>query len=84
MGIPSEEEGDAETPKRLIIVGLSCIQWHPLDRPSMKTVVQMLESEGGKLTVPPNPFSSSVPTTSKSSEQKRDLQRELEIISEIE
>ncbi|KAK9939099.1 hypothetical protein M0R45_015808 [Rubus argutus] len=42
----------------LAIVGLWCIQWHPMDRPSMKTVVQMLEREGDNLTMPPNPFAS--------------------------
>ncbi|RVW22876.1 Leaf rust 10 disease-resistance locus receptor-like protein kinase-like 1.1-like 2.2 [Vitis vinifera] len=43
-----EEEGDVEIAKKLAIVGLSCIQWCPVDRPSMKIVVQMLEGEGDK------------------------------------
>ncbi|BBH05305.1 hypothetical protein Prudu_016657 [Prunus dulcis] len=32
--------------------------WHPIDRPSMKVVVQMLEREGENLAMPPNPFAS--------------------------
>ncbi|KAK7848854.1 putative ring-h2 finger protein atl21a [Quercus suber] len=40
----------------------SSATWHPVDRPSMKVVVQMLEGEGDKLTMPPNPFASTGPT----------------------
>jgi serine/threonine protein kinase len=53
-----EDNGDAEIAKKLSIVGLWCIQWHPIDRPSIKNVVQMLEGEGDKLNMPPNPFAS--------------------------
>ncbi|KAG6737033.1 hypothetical protein POTOM_059998 [Populus tomentosa] len=56
-----EEEGDAKIAKKLAIVGLWCIQWNPVDRPSMKIVVQMLEGEGDNLTKPPNPLHSSAP-----------------------
>ncbi|KAG7981306.1 hypothetical protein I3843_05G226200 [Carya illinoinensis] len=38
-----EDDGDMKIAKKLAIVGLRCIQWHPMDRPSMKLVVQMLE-----------------------------------------
>ncbi|KAL6320813.1 hypothetical protein AAG906_008813 [Vitis piasezkii] len=62
LHIRIEEEGDVEIAKKLAIVGLSCIRWCPVDRPSMKIVVQMLEGEGDKLTMPPNPFASTVPT----------------------
>ena len=79
-----EEEGDAQIAKKLAIVGLSCIQWHPIDRPSMKIVVQMLEGEGNKLTMPPNPFASTIPTKTNLSKPKRVFQQELEIISEVE
>ncbi|KAL3652434.1 hypothetical protein CASFOL_002115 [Castilleja foliolosa] len=50
--------------KRLIIVGLWCIQWYPADRPSTKVVIQMLEDENMPF-MPPNPFaaSSSVEST---------------------
>ncbi|PRQ32581.1 putative glycerophosphodiester phosphodiesterase, protein kinase RLK-Pelle-LRK10L-2 family [Rosa chinensis] len=50
------DEGNVEIAKKLAVVGLWCIQWYPIDRPSMKTVVQMLKREGDNLTMPPNPF----------------------------
>eukprot|EP00257_Ricinus_communis_P002403 XP_002513563.2 rust resistance kinase Lr10 [Ricinus communis] len=62
LRIRLKEEGDAEIVKKLTIVGLWCIQWHPIDRPSMKSVVQMLEEDVNKLTMPPNPFASRGPT----------------------
>ncbi|PRQ32534.1 putative glycerophosphodiester phosphodiesterase, protein kinase RLK-Pelle-LRK10L-2 family [Rosa chinensis] len=52
------DEGNVEIAKKLAVVGLWCIQWYPIDRPSMKIVVQMLEREGDNLTMPPNPFTS--------------------------
>ncbi|PRQ32544.1 putative glycerophosphodiester phosphodiesterase, protein kinase RLK-Pelle-LRK10L-2 family [Rosa chinensis] len=51
-------EGNIKIAKKLAVVGLWCIQWYPMDRPSVKTVVQMLEREGDNLTMPPNPFAS--------------------------
>ncbi|PRQ56234.1 putative glycerophosphodiester phosphodiesterase, protein kinase RLK-Pelle-LRK10L-2 family [Rosa chinensis] len=60
------EEGDTKIAKRLAIVGLWCIQWHPADRPSMQRVVQMLE-EGGNLTMPQNPFASQGPAGTNTS-----------------
>ncbi|WKA07608.1 hypothetical protein VitviT2T_025409 [Vitis vinifera] len=79
-----EEEIDAKIAKKLAIVGLSCIQWYPVDRPSMKIVVQMLEGEGDKLTMPPNPFASTVPTKTNLSKPRRAFQQELAIILELE
>ncbi|CAL9006151.1 unnamed protein product, partial [Prunus brigantina] len=58
LRIHIEDEGDAKIAKKLAIVGLWCVQWHPIDRPPMKVVVQMLEREGDNLTIPPNPFCS--------------------------
>ncbi|XP_050221752.1 rust resistance kinase Lr10-like [Mercurialis annua] len=58
-----EEEGDVEIARKLTIVGLRCIQWNPNDRPPMKSVIQMLEGDLEKLSVPPNPFASRDPTT---------------------
>lgn len=80
--IQIEDEGDNKIVKKLAIVGLWCIQWHPVDRPSMKTVVQMLEGEGYKLTVPPSPFdpTSSIRTNSIIPARPRNL--ELEVIHE--
>nr|XP_028950172.1 rust resistance kinase Lr10-like isoform X2 [Malus domestica] len=72
------EEGDGKIPKKLAIIGLWCIQWHPSDRPSMKIAVQMLEGGGESLSMPPNPFVPTGPTT-------RNARRlELEAITELE
>ncbi|XP_059445466.1 rust resistance kinase Lr10-like [Corylus avellana] len=71
-----EDDGDAEIAKKLAIIGLWCIQWHPADRPSMKVVIQMLEG-GHELTMPPNPFASTNPTRLK-------LNQELDVILEQE
>ncbi|KAB2627104.1 receptor-like protein kinase [Pyrus ussuriensis x Pyrus communis] len=72
------EEGDGKIPKKLAIIGLRCIQWHPSDRPSMKTAVQMLQGGGESLSMPPNPF---VPTGPTSRNARR---LELEAIAELE
>jgi hypothetical protein len=79
-----EEEGDAKIAKKLAIVGLWCIQWNPVDRPSMKIVVQMLEGEGDNLTKPPNPLRSSAPKRKTASIAGRRLHQELAAISETE
>jgi serine/threonine protein kinase len=53
------DEGEVKIAKKLAIVGLWCIQWLPMNRPSIKNVVQMLETgEDIQLIVPPNPFRS--------------------------
>eukprot|EP00261_Vitis_vinifera_P040430 XP_019081673.1 PREDICTED: rust resistance kinase Lr10 isoform X2 [Vitis vinifera] len=75
------ENRDATIAKKLAIVGLWCIQWYPVDRPSMKLVVQMLEGEDN-LTMPPNPFASTSPTNTKTSQSRTPLQKELAVISE--
>ena len=79
-----EQEGDAKITKKLAIVGLWCIQWYQVDRPSMKLVVQKLEEEEEKLTIPPNPFSSINPKRTTIGGSKRSFQQELSIIQEIE
>ena len=59
MGLEIEVVGDDEIAKKLAIVALWCIQWNPTDRPSMTTVVQMLEGDIHGLKIPPKPFVSS-------------------------
>ncbi|XP_072950783.1 rust resistance kinase Lr10-like isoform X2 [Typha angustifolia] len=49
-------EEDASIARKLTIVALWCIQWYPVDRPSMKIVVQMLEGSMESLEMAPNPF----------------------------
>ncbi|CAH9141873.1 unnamed protein product [Cuscuta epithymum] len=51
-----EEENDVKIAKKLAIVGLWCSQWNPVDRPSMRSALEMLEGEGDDLSTPPNPF----------------------------
>ncbi|KAL2528468.1 Protein kinase superfamily protein [Forsythia ovata] len=55
--IETEKDEDTKIVKKITIVGLWCIQWYPAERPSMKTVIQMLEGENMPV-MPPNPFAS--------------------------
>ncbi|RYR11861.1 hypothetical protein Ahy_B04g069377 [Arachis hypogaea] len=50
------DEHDIKIARKIAIVGLWCIKWDPSNRPSAKTLVKMLESDGDKLTVPSNPL----------------------------
>ncbi|KAJ7965364.1 Receptor-like protein kinase [Quillaja saponaria] len=85
LRIHIDEEKDTDIAKKLAIVGLWCIQWYPIDRPSMKSVVQMLEGDGDKLSLPPNPFLASTgPARSKGSTPQIRMNQELEIIPELE
>ena len=79
-----EDNGDAKIAKKLAIVGLWCIQWQPVDRPSMKVGVQMLEGDGDNLTMPPNPFTSTSTTRINASTLARHLNLDLEVIPELE
>ncbi|CAN1253386.1 Rust resistance kinase Lr10 [Linum perenne] len=81
--VEEEEEEDGKIAKKLAVVGLWCIQWNPVDRPSMKLAVQMLEGEGDDLTAPPNPVSSSSGGASRMAKSMMQLQ-ELEIVPETE
>ncbi|KAF5749364.1 hypothetical protein HS088_TW04G01332 [Tripterygium wilfordii] len=54
--IQIDEDVDATIARKLMMVGLWCVQWHPTNCPSMRVVVQMLEGEDENLTLPPNPF----------------------------
>ncbi|XP_010942306.1 rust resistance kinase Lr10 [Elaeis guineensis] len=61
LGLHIIEEKDASIARKLTIVALWCIQWYPVDRPSMTSVVQMLEGSMENLVMPPNPFTSAGP-----------------------
>ncbi|BAT72766.1 hypothetical protein VIGAN_01020300 [Vigna angularis var. angularis] len=52
-GMTPEEN---EICKKMIIVGLWCIQTIPSDRPAMSRVVEMLEGSTDQLQIPPEPF----------------------------
>ncbi|KAJ7969145.1 Receptor-like kinase [Quillaja saponaria] len=47
---------DNEIAKKMVLVGLWCIQTTPSDRPSISRVIGMLEANMESLQVPPNPF----------------------------
>ncbi|KAL4633174.1 hypothetical protein ACB092_04G103100 [Castanea dentata] len=47
--------------RKMILVGLWCIQTNPSDRPSMSKVIEMLEGNIEALQIPPKPFLSSPP-----------------------
>ncbi|KAJ1398319.1 Wall-associated receptor kinase, galacturonan-binding domain [Sesbania bispinosa] len=52
-------ESDRERMRKMVIVSLWCIQTNQSDRPTMRTVVEMLEGRIENLTMPPKPFLSS-------------------------
>ncbi|KOM40689.1 hypothetical protein LR48_Vigan04g088700 [Vigna angularis] len=61
-----EDEDDFKIAKKLAIIGLWCIQWQPGNRPSIKSVIHMLETqEENQIAMPPNPFHSATSTTGK-------------------
>ncbi|KAA8517925.1 hypothetical protein F0562_015387 [Nyssa sinensis] len=84
LGIQIDEEDDTKIAKKLTVVGLWCIQWYPIDRPSMNIVVQMLEGNGETLSMPPNPFASTNPVKTNATKHGKGLNIELEVISELE
>ncbi|XP_059650612.1 PR5-like receptor kinase, partial [Cornus florida] len=60
-GIMNEEQN--EKARKMIIVGLWCIQTDPSNRPSINKVIEMLEGSLESLQIPPKPFLSSPPRT---------------------
>ncbi|XP_019189046.1 PREDICTED: rust resistance kinase Lr10-like [Ipomoea nil] len=79
-----ENEGDdCKIARKLTIVGLWCIQWYPVDRPSIKVVIQMIEAEEPP-SMPPNPFGSTHPSCARASKPGKMFTSGLEIITESE
>ncbi|CAL5419208.1 unnamed protein product [Camellia sinensis] len=58
-GIMNDEAN--ESTRKMIIVGLWCIQTDPSHRPSMSRVIEMLEGSLESLQIPPKPYLSSPP-----------------------
>ncbi|XP_062076371.1 rust resistance kinase Lr10-like isoform X2 [Humulus lupulus] len=81
LRIQIENEEDNKIAKKLAIVGLWCIQWHSMGRPTMKVVVQMLEGEEA-LHMPPNPFVSTGQSNTHTTIPSRIMTPELETIVE--
>ncbi|KAJ1263948.1 hypothetical protein BS78_09G226000 [Paspalum vaginatum] len=50
---PSDTVVHSDLVRKLIVIGLWCIQLQPMNRPSMTRVVEMLESRGNDLHIPP-------------------------------
>ncbi|KAB2629919.1 receptor-like protein kinase [Pyrus ussuriensis x Pyrus communis] len=67
LDLKLDTDEDAQIAKKLVVVALWCIQWYPVNRPSMKAVVRMLEGGLENLMMPPNPFAS----TSTQTDQPR-------------
>ncbi|XP_054820953.1 rust resistance kinase Lr10-like isoform X2 [Prosopis cineraria] len=84
INIHMEDVNDHIIARKLAIVGLWCIQWQPISRPSMKTVIQMLEREGDELKVPPIHFDSTNSINANMNIPARHLSLELEVIHELE
>ncbi|KAM7481204.1 hypothetical protein LguiB_005787 [Lonicera macranthoides] len=71
LQIRIEEDGDAI--------------WYPVNRPSMKEVVQMLEGEGENMSMPPNPFTAATKRTiTNAGPHGRVVEQELSVILELE
>ncbi|KAI9075505.1 hypothetical protein K1719_042553 [Acacia pycnantha] len=84
ISIYIEDEVDIKIAKKLAIVGLWCIQWHSINRPSMKSLIQMLEGEVDKLKVPLNPFDFTASTSSSIIVPAKHLNLGLDVIPELE
>ncbi|KAF9591600.1 hypothetical protein IFM89_004829 [Coptis chinensis] len=54
-------QAERQMTRKMILVGLWCIQTNPSDRPSMSRVLEMLEGSVEVLSIPPKPFLSSPP-----------------------
>ncbi|XP_017217985.2 LEAF RUST 10 DISEASE-RESISTANCE LOCUS RECEPTOR-LIKE PROTEIN KINASE-like 2.1 isoform X2 [Daucus carota subsp. sativus] len=50
------DEVEEESTRKMLIVGLWCIQTHPSDRPSIKRVLEMLEGNVKSLRIPTRPL----------------------------
>ncbi|KAM5571203.1 LEAF RUST 10 DISEASE-RESISTANCE LOCUS RECEPTOR-LIKE PROTEIN KINASE-like 2.1 [Rosa sericea] len=55
----AETEEEKQIARKMILVGLWCIQTRPSDRPSMSQVIEMLEGNIEALQIPPKPVLSS-------------------------
>ncbi|KAL9433212.1 hypothetical protein AB3S75_028103 [Citrus x aurantiifolia] len=62
--VMSSNENEIEIAKKMVIVGLWCIQTHPSYRPAMNKVIDMLQGSIEALQIPPKPFLSSPPRLS--------------------
>ncbi|XP_010517932.1 PREDICTED: LEAF RUST 10 DISEASE-RESISTANCE LOCUS RECEPTOR-LIKE PROTEIN KINASE-like 2.1 [Camelina sativa] len=67
------EKEDKKIVKKMVLVGLWCIQTNPLDRPPMDKVVEMLEGSLEALEIPPKPLLfSSASTVAKTTHESQE------------
>ncbi|RZC43563.1 hypothetical protein C5167_036511 [Papaver somniferum] len=71
LGIQAEAEG-SEIIKKLTMVALWCIQWNPVNRPSMNGVLRMLEGNTANLLMPYSPFAPEASVSSASRVNRKD------------
>ncbi|KAK1297993.1 putative receptor-like protein kinase [Acorus calamus] len=55
------EEAKLHIARKMVLVGLWCIQINPSDRPSISRVLEMLEGGHESIEIPPKPFFPSSP-----------------------
>ncbi|KAL5995437.1 Rust resistance kinase Lr10 [Asimina triloba] len=84
LGLRAASNEDSNIAKKLTTIALWCIQWYPVNRPSMKSVVQMLGGSIDCLTMPPNPFASSAPSNVEMTTIEETQASKLEVIEEQE
>ncbi|XP_050221743.1 rust resistance kinase Lr10-like [Mercurialis annua] len=56
INIEDTTEDENKIVKKMVVVALWCIQFNPMDRPSMTEVVKMLEGESESIQLPPRLF----------------------------
>ena len=83
ISIYIEEEDEIKIARKLAIVGLWCIQWHPINRPSIKTVLQMLEGDDDKLKMPPTQFDFATSSNTSPVMPTRYMNLEIDVIQEV-
>ncbi|XP_017247608.1 LEAF RUST 10 DISEASE-RESISTANCE LOCUS RECEPTOR-LIKE PROTEIN KINASE-like 2.1 isoform X2 [Daucus carota subsp. sativus] len=59
-----------ELVRKMVMVGLWCIQIYPSQRPSISKVIEMLEGQTAALEIPPRPYLCSVPGSPSNSPEK--------------
>ncbi|KAL1819398.1 hypothetical protein ACET3Z_014267 [Daucus carota] len=66
---PRQSE-ENELVRKMVMVGLWCIQIYPSQRPSISKVIEMLEGQTAALEIPPRPYLCSVPGSPSNSPEK--------------
>ncbi|XP_017247605.1 LEAF RUST 10 DISEASE-RESISTANCE LOCUS RECEPTOR-LIKE PROTEIN KINASE-like 2.4 [Daucus carota subsp. sativus] len=70
LNLANDISAENEIVRKMVIVGLWCIQIYPSQRPSMSKVIEMLEGRTAALEIPPSPYLCSVPSSPSSSQRE--------------